>query len=498
MERGRAFRVFFVFPLLACGGTKYPLSVTLLGSGTGKVSANAARIDCSASCTSSLGAGSHVVLTATPMAGSDFTGWSGSCSGSGTCTVVMDGAKEVSARFSLSRAVFSSRRKLDGTDAVGPNGTFNIWRVNTDASGLTPITNVTAIGADNSDPQWSPDGATVVFASSRSLDGTDAVSPNDTPNIWLVNADGSGLTPLTHATALYAANMRPQWSPDGTRVVFDSPRNLDGTDTGSVNSSFNIWRVNSDGSALTPLTTVTRPQADNFAPQWSPDGGKVVFYSWRKLDGTDAPSLGGVFNIWRVDADGTGLTPLTNATAPEAHSFEPQWSPDNTKLAFYSERKLDGTDAANLNLTRNIWVVNADGTGLAPLTRTTARGADSTAPQWSPDGSRIAFESSRKLDGTDALNGNATSNIWVVNADGTGLTPLTRATASGASSFTPRWSPDGSKLVFSSTLALDGTDSGNPNSVVNIWRVNAEGSGLIPLTKATALGVDSYLPVFSP
>jgi len=142
--------------------------------------------------------------------------------------------------------------------------------------------------------------------------------------------------------------------------------------------------------------------------------------------------------------------------------------------------------------------VNADGTGLAPLTRTTARGADSTAPQWSPDGSRIAFESSRKLDGTDALNGNATSNIWVVNADGTGLTPLTRATASGASSFTPRWSPDGSKLVFSSTLALDGTDSGNPNSVVNIWRVNAEGSGLIPLTKATALGVDSYLPVFSP
>src|SRR3989442_15813046 len=85
--------------------------------------------------------------------------------------------------------------------------------------------------------------------------------------------------------------------------------------------------------------------------------------------------------------------------------------------------------------------VNADGTGLTALTNATAAGALSFAPQWSPDGTRVVFESSRKLDGSDAGNGNGTSNIWRVNADGTGLTALTNATAASASSPQPHRSP---------------------------------------------------------
>src|SRR2546427_8964950 len=146
----------------------------------------------------------------------------------------------------------------------------------------------------------------------------------------------------------------------------------------------------------------------------------------------------GTSNTRGVNADGTGLTALTNATAAGAFSFAPKWSADGPRVAFESSRKLDGSDAGNGNGTSNIWRVNADGTGLTALTNATAGFAGSASPQWSPDGTRVVFESSRKLDGSDAANANRMSNIWQVHADGTELTALTTATA--ASSNRPQYS----------------------------------------------------------
>ncbi len=231
-------------------------------------------------------------------------------------------------------------------------------------------------------------------------------------------------------------------SPRGLRVVFDSPQKLDGTDALNRNDpynaygTYNIWRVNADGTGLTPLTNATATDANSSQPQWSPDSSKILFNSSRKLDGTNASNGNSnpTYNIWRVNADGTGLTPLTNATAARAGSAAPQWSPDGTKVVFVSGRNLDGTDAPNPNFTYNIWRANADGTGLTPLTNLTAAQADSGGPQWSPDGSKLVFHSSRKLDGTDASSANFTFNIWLMSANGTGLTPLTRATANGVNS----------------------------------------------------------------
>ncbi len=399
------------------------------------------------------------------------------------------------------RVVFDSPQKVDGTDALNTNdpysvyGTYNIWRVNADGTGLTPLTNATSADASSVLPQWSPDGSKLVFNSSRKLDGTDASNPAF--NIWRMNADGTGLAPLTRATAARADSAQAQWSPDGTKAVFVSRRNLDGTDAPNTNSTYNIWRVNADGTGLMPLTNLTAARADSTGPQWSPDGTKVVFMSSRRLDASDAPNANFTYNIWRVSADGTGLTPLTNLTAARADSAAPQWSPDGSKVVFDSSRRLDGTDAPNTNFTYNIWRVGADGTGLTPLTNLTAAQADSAGPQWSPDGSKVVFDSSRRLDGTDAPNANLTSNIWLMNADGTGLASLTTATALGVVSFEPRWSPDGSKVVFRSTRQLDGTDARNPNLTYNIWRVNADGTGLMPLTRATANGVNSEWASFS-
>jgi Tol biopolymer transport system component len=333
-----------------------------------------------------------------------------------------------------SRIVFDSALKLDGTDAPNANGTFNIWRVNPDGTGLTPLTNAAAADANSFEPQWSPDGSKVVFSSSRKLDGTDAPNSVNTYNIWRANADGTGLTPLTNVTAARADSGWPQWSPDGSKVVFESSRRLDGTDAPNANFTYNIWRANADGTGLVPLTNSTAARADCFAPQWSPDGSKVVFESRRRLDGTDAPNANFTSNIWRANADGTGLVPLTTATADRADSLRPQWSPDGSKVVFDSSRKLDGSDSPNASGTYNIWRVNADGTSLMPLTNVTATGVHSVEAQWSPDGSKVVFDSSRKLDGSDSPNTNGTYNIWRVNVDGAGLTPLTQATASGAHS----------------------------------------------------------------
>jgi Tol biopolymer transport system component len=60
----------------------------------------------------------------------------------------------------------------------------------------------------------------------------------------------------------------------------------------------------------------------------------------------DAANANGTNNIWRVNTDATGLMPLTTVTASMAESYLPQWSPDGAKIAFYSSRKLDGTVGA--------------------------------------------------------------------------------------------------------------------------------------------------------
>jgi Tol biopolymer transport system component len=83
-----------------------------------------------------------------------------------------------------------------------------------------------------------------------------------------------------------------------------------------------------------------------------------------------------------------------------------------------SSGALDGSDAPSTNFTDNIWAINADGSGVKPLTQPTAAAASSDGPVWSADGSRIIFTGLRALDGSDNVNPNFNQNIWVMNADG--------------------------------------------------------------------------------
>jgi Tol biopolymer transport system component len=184
--------------------------------------------------------------------------------------------------------------------------------------------------------------------------------------------------------------------------------------------------------------------------------------------------------------------PVTRLTSPGFDNngqLNSSWSPDGKRFTYDSGRAIDGSDAPNANASRNIWISNADGSNSTPLTKLTA--ADGGfRPQWSPDGTRILFFSARALDGSDAAN--ATTNLWVMNSDGSSLTPITHYSVSGLAVFAAVWSADGQRLVFESNDTLDGSPT--TWGPMNIWTANLDGSGVVPLTSLTASGADSYSP----
>ena len=154
--------------------------------------------------------------------------------------------------------------------------------------------------------------------------------------------------------------------------------------------------------------------------------------------------------IYLMNPDGSGVTKLTTSSFPAL----PDWSPDGTKLAFACSGE--------------ICVINADGSGATQLTTN----AVATHPSWSADGTKLAFESAR--------DGN--NEIYVMNADGSGQTNLTNSPANDKE---PAWSPDGTKIAFV-------REGPGPSQ---IYVMNPDGSAPTMLTNTAGL---NDLPAWSP
>jgi Tol biopolymer transport system component len=197
------------------------------------------------------------------------------------------------------------------------------------------------------------------------------------------------------------------------------------------------------------------------APASTVDNGVIAF----SRGGPDA-------GLYAVDPDGTGLARVTIRKV----DTDPAWSPDGARLAFV--RGFWDADAG-------IYVMNADGTSLRRLLLSSEGLIDGTdlGPAWSPDGSRIAFAREGREPGAETGN----SDIYVVNADGTGLERLTDGPVI---EYEPSWSPDGSRIAFE---GYDLASDRQPPSAVRLYVMNADGTDIRELGPENVQG-----PTWSP
>jgi hypothetical protein len=173
-----------------------------------------------------------------------------------------------------------------------------------------------------------------------------------------------------------------------------------------------LYRVAEDRSGLTDLT----PSLEACCGDWSPDGSRIVF------TGPDGLTI--------MEQDGS------RPTALDVRGGEPRWSPDGDRLVF--------TFGATFVTNGTIYVMGADGS--APVAIGTGRG-----PDWSPDGSRIAFW--RRGPCVSDICG---ADVFVMNADGSDVRRVTRSSGFGEAYSNPAWSPDGSRLAYRRKLFLGG------------------------------------------
>ena len=299
------------------------------------------------------------------------------------------------------KIVFTSERDSVLTPLGGHRST-EIYIMDIDGSNQTRLTNNETYDRSL---QISPNGSKIIFVSYESL-----FKESYRAEINIIDTDGTNEMRLTDAMG---DDIHPQFSPDGSRIVFESARDGDRE----------IYMMDVDGDNQTNLTN--NPKSD-IHPRFSCGGSKVVFSSNRfvswstyimDLDGSNQTKvilfplvfscsqdgLKIVYSrdgdIYTMDTDGSNYSNITNNSSRDR---SPQFSPDGTMIAFHSERDRNS----------EVYIMDRDGSNQTNLTN---RPEDDILFEFSPDGTQILF----------ALIDFPNRDIYIVDIDGSNLTRLT-------------------------------------------------------------------------
>ncbi len=318
-------------------------------------------------------------------------------------------------------------RRLEPGDIFGQYGGADIWLLELDTGREARL----VVGAAN--PVFSPDGGRMAFDAARAGPW----------RIWTADARGRNPEQATSDSSEAVVHVRPRWSPDGAKIVF---QNVERT-------KFDVRVVD---LASKKMTWVTNDQTQDVCPVWSPSGGCIYFSSYRS----------GGLNVWRVpvDSDGRPAGPLQQLTTGAGQDVEVAISRDGQRLAFSILRQ-------NADLWR-LPVEPLTGRAAGPPEKVVTTTREDSRGGWSPDSQAIVFNSDRA----------GHMNIWWQSLQNGSTRPLTKGPGGD---FQGRFSPDGRRVVFFSSRG----------GAVDIWKVEARTGELDQLTGGHSIDVN---PVYSP
>jgi TolB protein len=290
--------------------------------------------------------------------------------------------------------------------------------------------------------------------------------------LYTVNPDGSRLRQITHPPRR-VLDIEPDWSPNGKQIVFQRI-SLDGC--GPSCEKDEIYRINSDGSGLKALAVdeggkgcihLDQPFGGTCrsVPALSPNGRQIAFECVVLSAKQTSPYLG---RICVMKADGSSVRQLPQTPSGVGDSA-PAWSPDGRRIAFQRAPLAGKRDA--------VFVMNADGSKARRVTPWSVRGGQ---PDWSPDGRRILFYSN--WGGPSSVS----ANLYTVSPKGTGLKQLTHASGGRVQHLSATFSPDGKSITFTRT---PGTGEGG-NADIFVMRADGRRARNVTRSAAWDSGVD--------
>jgi serine/threonine protein kinase/WD40 repeat protein len=247
-------------------------------------------------------------------------------------------------------------------------------------------------GTRRKDPDWSPDGSTIAFAEVRAQ-GTD--------DLYVMNADGTGLTQLTEGGG---DEYDPAWSPDGSLIAFGFD------DLGFGPFSTSIRTVDPASGEVTEL--INRRNERVGWPSWSPDGSRIAFSS----------SAGDGFDLYVMDADGSNVVKV-HEEPRDLFGVPVAWSPDGRRIVFWGHGS--GGDETLLS-------IRPDGTGLRELVADLPPEASTLTVDWSPDTRWIVAAGAHDL----AAVGPTGASVLLIRADGSEVFEI------GTGGSEPAWRPN--------------------------------------------------------